>query len=207
MVASKEYRVIGTRPIRPDGTDKVTGKAQYGADVHLTNMLFGRIKRSPYAHARIKRIDTSKAEALPGVKAVVTAADFPLPSETFATVFEGLMNVRSAQENFLAKDKVLYVGHARRRCLRRRRPHRRGRRRPDRGRVRGPAAGPGRARGHAGRRAHRAAATCARAAKSSPKAPAPPRPTWRCTASGRPATSRRASPKPTSSSSVSTPRP
>jgi CO/xanthine dehydrogenase Mo-binding subunit len=110
MVASKEYRVIGTRPIRPDGTDKVTGRATYGADVHLTNMLYGRVKRSPHAHARIKRIDTSKAEALPGVKAVCTAADFPLPSETFATVFEGLMNVRSAQENFLAKDKVLYVG-------------------------------------------------------------------------------------------------
>src|SRR5690349_5872874 len=104
MVASKEYRVIGTRPIRPDGTDKVTGRATYGADVHLTNMLYGRVKRSPHAHARIKKIDTSKALALPGVKAVVTAADFPLPSETFATVMEGLTNVRSAQENFLAHE-------------------------------------------------------------------------------------------------------
>src|SRR5207253_1230164 len=69
-----------------------------------------RVKRSPHAHARVVRIDTSKAEALPGVKAVVTAKDFPLPSSTFATVMEGLTNVRSAQENFLAVEKALYVG-------------------------------------------------------------------------------------------------
>ena len=64
---SREYKVIGTRPIRPDGTDKVTGRAQYGADVRMTGMLFGRVKRSPHAHAVIKRIDASKALALPGV--------------------------------------------------------------------------------------------------------------------------------------------
>ena len=77
MVASKEYKVIGTRPIRHDGTDKVTGRAQYGADIRLTGMLFGRVKRSPHAHAIIKKIDFSKALALPGVKAVITNADFP----------------------------------------------------------------------------------------------------------------------------------
>ena len=68
MVApSKDYKVIGTRPVRPDGTDKVTGRAQYGADVRLTGMLFGRVLRSPHAHANIKSIDASKALALPGV--------------------------------------------------------------------------------------------------------------------------------------------
>src|SRR5690349_21459615 len=96
MVTTNEYKVIGTRPIRPDGTDKVTGKATYGADVHLTGMLYGRVKRSPHAHARIKKIDVSKALALPGVLGVVTAADFPRPSSDFSTVMEGLTNVRSA---------------------------------------------------------------------------------------------------------------
>jgi CO/xanthine dehydrogenase Mo-binding subunit len=111
MVASKEYRVIGTRPIRPDGADKVTGRATYGADVHLTGMLFGRVKRSPHAHAIIKRIDTSKAEKLPGVKAIITAKDFPMDPTTLTTVMEGLTNLRAAQENLLAAGKVLYVGH------------------------------------------------------------------------------------------------
>src|SRR5690242_9683855 len=111
MVASKEYKVIGTRPIRPDGADKVTGRAQYGADLHLAGMLMGRVKRSPHAHAIIKKIDTSKAEKLPGVKAVITAKDFPLDPETLTNVNEGLTNLRAAQENFLAVNKVLYVGH------------------------------------------------------------------------------------------------
>ena len=75
MVATKEYKVIGTRPIRPDGTDKVTGRAQYGADIHLTGMLYGRVKRSPHAHAVIKKIDASKALAVPGVLAVITGQD------------------------------------------------------------------------------------------------------------------------------------
>ena len=55
------YNVVGTRPVRPDGVEKVTGRAQYGADISLPGMLFGRIKRSPHAHARIVSIDTSKA--------------------------------------------------------------------------------------------------------------------------------------------------
>ena len=111
MVASKEYRVIGKRPIRPDGADKVTGRATYGADIHLTGMLFGRVKRSPHAHAIIKRIDTSKAEKLPGVKAIITAKDFPMDPMANTTVMEGLTNMRAAQENLLANGKVLYVGH------------------------------------------------------------------------------------------------
>ncbi len=110
---NKEYRVIGTRPIRPDGTDKVTGRAQYGADIHLTGMLYGRVKRSPHAHARIKKIDASKALALPEVRAVITAADFPAAGEGMTDVGEGAVSsLRFVLENFLASQKALYRGHA-----------------------------------------------------------------------------------------------
>jgi CO/xanthine dehydrogenase Mo-binding subunit len=70
-------KVVGTRPIRPDGVEKVTGRANFGADRALPGMLYGKIKRSPYAHARIIGINAEKALALPGVRAVATAADFP----------------------------------------------------------------------------------------------------------------------------------
>ncbi|TMJ48285.1 MAG: xanthine dehydrogenase family protein molybdopterin-binding subunit, partial [Alphaproteobacteria bacterium] len=70
-------KVVGTRPIRPDGVDKVTGRANFGADMKMPGMLWGKIKRSPHAHARIVSINTDKALALPGVKAVTTRADFP----------------------------------------------------------------------------------------------------------------------------------
>jgi CO/xanthine dehydrogenase Mo-binding subunit len=96
------YKVIGTRPIRPDGIDKVTGRAVYGADVHLPGTLYGRMKRSPHAHAIIKRINTAKAEALPGVRAVVTALDLSPDPATLPDV----------SKNLLAGDKVLYRGHA-----------------------------------------------------------------------------------------------
>src|SRR5512143_723432 len=113
MVAEKEYKVIGTRPVRPDGTDKVTGRAQYGADLHMTGTLIGRVKRSPHAHARIKSIDASKALALPGVKGVVTAADWPPPPEGSSVVGEGpAQTVRYQVENFMASGKALYRGHA-----------------------------------------------------------------------------------------------
>ncbi|MGI9451531.1 MAG: xanthine dehydrogenase family protein molybdopterin-binding subunit, partial [Geminicoccaceae bacterium] len=72
-----ELKWIGTRPLRPDGVDKVTGRALFGADMSLPDMLFGKVLRSPHPHARIKSIDTSKAEALPGVRSVVTRDDFP----------------------------------------------------------------------------------------------------------------------------------
>ena len=75
--AAKQFKWVGTRPIRPDGVPKVTGLAQYGADLAMPGMLVSRILRSPHAHACIRSIDTSKAAALPGVKAVVTSADFP----------------------------------------------------------------------------------------------------------------------------------
>ena len=105
-------KVVGTRPIRPDGVDKVTGRAVFAADTRASGMLWGKILRSPHAHARIVSIDTSKAEALPGVQAVVTAADFPdIPSEE-AFVGEGPMNFRDLSLNVMARDKVLYEGHA-----------------------------------------------------------------------------------------------
>ena len=82
------YKVLGTRPVRHDGVDKVTGRANYGADFHLPGMLHGKVLRSPYAHARIRSIDTSAAAALDGVFAVVTGDDFPsdTPSEVSANV-------------------------------------------------------------------------------------------------------------------------
>jgi len=64
--ATDPAELIGSRPVRPDGVPKVTGMAQYGADYALPGMLWGKVLRSPHAHARIKSIDTSRARALPG---------------------------------------------------------------------------------------------------------------------------------------------
>ena len=110
--ATAEYKVIGTRPIRPDGADKVTGRAIYGGDMRLTGMLYGKVLRSPHAHARIRSINTSKAEAVPGVRAVVTARDFPTPGNKIANLGEMSINVKHLSHNALAADKVLYIGHA-----------------------------------------------------------------------------------------------
>ena len=103
---------IGTRQPRPDGVDKVTGRARFGADISLPGMLVGKVLRSPLPHARLKSIDTSKAEALPGVKAVITRDDFTdLPSE-FVPAGEMLVNYRDMVRNVMAREKVLYEGHA-----------------------------------------------------------------------------------------------
>ena len=80
VLSNQEFNVVGTNPIRHDGMDKVTGKARYGVDRDIPVMLFGKVLRSPHPHARIKSIDASKAEALTGVFAVVTAADIPMQS-------------------------------------------------------------------------------------------------------------------------------
>jgi CO/xanthine dehydrogenase Mo-binding subunit len=107
-----ELKWVGKRPIRPDGVDKVTGRAKFGADLILPGMLVGRVLRSPLPHARIKSIDVSKAAALPGVKAVVTRDDFhDLPSE-FVPAGEMLVNYRDMVRNVMAREKVLYEGHA-----------------------------------------------------------------------------------------------
>ena len=106
------HKVIGTRPIRHDGVDKVTGRAIYGADIQLTGLLYGAVKRSPHPHARIKHIDTSRAEAHPGVRAVVTAHDLPQIADKVADLGEAIVNLRDASNNVLAYGKVLYKGHA-----------------------------------------------------------------------------------------------
>ncbi|HKV55918.1 MAG TPA: xanthine dehydrogenase family protein molybdopterin-binding subunit [Candidatus Binataceae bacterium] len=113
MAASTNgYKVIGTRPVRHDGVDKVTGRAKYGADYSFPGMLFGKVLRSPYAHAVIKSIKTDKAAALPGVKAVMTAADLPQLADKMEQAGEQALNLAQLSANILARDKALYDGHA-----------------------------------------------------------------------------------------------
>ena len=121
MVATDKpkYKIIGTRPARPDGVDKVTGRAQYGADLKLEGLIYGAVLRSPHAHAIIKSIDTTKAEALPGVDAVATNAAFPgsdevaeMKSTQWRALEPGKANERWAADNILAGPKALYHGHA-----------------------------------------------------------------------------------------------
>ena len=107
---AKQYEVVGTRPIRHDGVDKVIGAAKYGADIQLTGMLHGKVLRSPHAHAIIKNIDTKKAEALPGVTAVVTSNDFPIINAVTMDLAEG--GARLMAEHVMAATKALYKGHA-----------------------------------------------------------------------------------------------
>jgi len=98
----REFKVVGTRPDRPDGLDKVTGRAKFGADAYAAGMLHAVCVRSPHAHAKIIKIDTSKAEAMTEVKAVVTRADFA----------EGLKGEDwNILENVMAGDVALYDGH------------------------------------------------------------------------------------------------
>ena len=106
VLSNTDYNVVGTRPVRHDGADKVTGRAKYGGDFQMNGLLHGQVLRSPHAHARIKSVDTSKAEAYPGVKAVVTAKDLPISSMENPD-----QSMRHASDNVLARDKVLYKGH------------------------------------------------------------------------------------------------
>ncbi len=108
----KRFKWVGTRPIRPDGVPKVTGRALYGADVMWPGMLVGKILRSPHAHARIRSIDTSKAAALPGVKAVVTSADLPEQKFDYIGPERVAVNFWHVTRNILAREKALYEGHA-----------------------------------------------------------------------------------------------
>ncbi|MCY3898410.1 MAG: xanthine dehydrogenase family protein molybdopterin-binding subunit [Caldilineaceae bacterium] len=111
-VMSGNYQVVGTRPIRHDGTDKVVGAARYAADQNVPGMLYGKYLRSPHAHARILSIDTSKAEALPGVTAIVTSSDLAEAADKIQEMGEDAVNLRYLSANMLAHDKVLYHGHA-----------------------------------------------------------------------------------------------
>ncbi len=112
--AERKYKWVGTRPIRHDGIDKVTGKANFGADLSFPDMLWGKLLRSPHAHAKIKRVDFSKALKLDGVKAIVTSADLPelASAEAGSEGGEGGGNLRDLSHNVLARGKVLYHGHA-----------------------------------------------------------------------------------------------
>ncbi len=113
VLATKTFDVVGTRPIRHDGTDKVTGRALYGADYDTAGLLHGYIVRSPHAHANIRSVDTSKAEALEGVLAVVTHADFTSESDSLVQMGEGApTSLKWLRDNVLASDKALYRGHA-----------------------------------------------------------------------------------------------
>ena len=100
--ATKEFSVIGKSVPKIDAREKVTGKARYTGDLKVPGMLIGKILRSPHAHARILSIDTSKAEKLPGVEAVITAKDVP-------STFYGISPARY-DETILAIDKVIQVG-------------------------------------------------------------------------------------------------
>ena len=105
VLATGEYDVVGTRPIRHDGPDKVLGRARYAADINLPGMLYGKLYRSPHPHARIKSIDATRALALPGVKAVVTAADFPEVSAALADQEEGgTVNYGFYTRNIMARE-------------------------------------------------------------------------------------------------------
>ncbi|MAV34595.1 MAG: oxidoreductase, partial [Planctomycetaceae bacterium] len=106
------YKVIGTRPIRHDGADKVTGKAKYGADVKFTKMVYGKVLRSPHAHAKILSIDVSAAKQHPGVLAVITSSDMPDLVDKMVDLGEGVVNLAHLGDNILARQKVFYKGQA-----------------------------------------------------------------------------------------------
>ena len=108
-----KYKVVGTRPIRHDGADKVTGKAVYGTDLNLPGMLWGKVLRSPHAHTRIRSVDTSAAQAHPDVRAVATYRDLASVEDRIEEVAEDVYtSMNYVRDNILAFDKALYRGHA-----------------------------------------------------------------------------------------------
>ncbi|MBX2878931.1 MAG: xanthine dehydrogenase family protein molybdopterin-binding subunit [Granulosicoccus sp.] len=108
---AEDYKWVGSRPIRPDGVPKVCGTAKFGNDYSLPDMLHGKYLRSPHAHARIVSIDTSRAEALPGVKAVVTGKDFPDHPFAYSGIERMEKNLWHTTRNMMAREKALYEGH------------------------------------------------------------------------------------------------
>jgi CO/xanthine dehydrogenase Mo-binding subunit len=110
-MSERKWKQVGTRPVRHDGLDKVTGRAQFGADANMPGMLFGKVLRSPHAHARIRSIDVSRALALEGVHAVITGHDFPEVAAESAAGGEGATDFRDLAENVMARGKALYHGH------------------------------------------------------------------------------------------------
>ncbi|MBS1818857.1 MAG: xanthine dehydrogenase family protein molybdopterin-binding subunit [Acidobacteria bacterium] len=110
-MSAPTFTAVGTRPIRHDGVDKVTGRANYGADLSLPGMLYGVVVRSPHTHARIVSIDTSAAAKVPGVKGIVTGKDVPLIDAKLG-MGEGALDLKDLSDNALARSKALYHGHA-----------------------------------------------------------------------------------------------
>src|SRR5829696_1478997 len=107
-MSKPKYKWVGTRPDRPDGADKVTGRARFGADFNMPGQLMGRVLRSPHAHAIIKSIDTSAAEKLPGVKAVMTSKDLPDQPNLIVPTGEMQVNLRDITRSVMAREKVLF---------------------------------------------------------------------------------------------------
>ncbi|MBT3766246.1 MAG: xanthine dehydrogenase family protein molybdopterin-binding subunit, partial [Rhodospirillales bacterium] len=110
--AGSNYKWVGSNTPRPDGVDKVTGRARYGDDMILPGMLHAKILRSPHAHAKIISIDTSEAEGMKGVKAVMTSAaipDHPLSEPPYLPIINDFHDI---SRNVMAREKVLYDGHA-----------------------------------------------------------------------------------------------
>ena len=107
----QEFKVVGTRPIRHDGVDKVLGRAVYGSDVRLAGMIYGAVLRSPHAHARITKLDTSKAEAMPGVFAVMSGKDMPMVASGALDLGETVDDTAFTSDRVMAHDKVVFKGH------------------------------------------------------------------------------------------------
>ena len=108
MNAKQEFEVVGSRPVRPDGLDKVTGRARYGADLNMQDQVYGHILRSPHAHARITQIDCSQALAMPGVLAVMTGDDLPEPGGRVLGSGEGAIALRDLTPMVMSQGKVLF---------------------------------------------------------------------------------------------------
>ena len=170
VLSTKEYNVVGTRPIRHDGYDKVTGKALYGADMNLPGMLHGKVLRSPHAHANILSIDTSKAEAHPEVMAVVTSADFAdVPDEARVIVAGPPHQPEAPQQQRPRGRQGSLQGTGNRRRRRPERPRRRGSPQSHRRRVRGTAVRRHRRRGDRRRRSPSSTTTTGTTSPATPK--------------------------------------
>ena len=96
-----DFKVLGQNHNRVDALDKVTGQATYASDVYLPGMLMCKLLPSTRSHARILSIDTSRAEQLPGVRAIITGKDFP-------DIFFGSGAVKDRR--IMARDEVFYIG-------------------------------------------------------------------------------------------------
>jgi CO/xanthine dehydrogenase Mo-binding subunit len=112
MNAYQEFKMIGSRPIRPDGLDKVTGRARYGADLNMQGQLYGHVVRSPHAHAIIKSIDCSEALAMEGVLAVMTGEDLAIPGDQMLGSGEGATALKDLVPMVMSQGKALFHSQA-----------------------------------------------------------------------------------------------